>query len=146
MADTTPQTFENHARVVPAYHMGAFGIFVINLLWSAYRVWTIRSADSVIALLLAVAFLILFFYTRVFALTVQNRVIRLEMTMRLQKLLPEDLRARIGELTVGQLIALRFASDQELAGLCRTVVTEKLSDQKAIKKMIKNWTPDYLRA
>jgi hypothetical protein len=145
MAHTVPQTYENHVRFVPAYHGGAFGILAINLLWSLYRAVAHVSADSVIALLLAIALLIMFGYTRQFALTVQDRVIRLEMRLRLERLLPADLRTRISELTLDQLIALRFASDEELPDLCRTVLNEKLTDRKTIKKMVKNWTADYLR-
>ena len=146
MAQAVPQTYENHTRIVPPYHMGVFGILIINLFWSLYRAVTQLSGDTLVSLLLAVALLILFFYVRVFALTVQNRVIRLEMTLRLQQLLPPDLRGRIGELSVPQLVALRFASDEEMCDLCRTVLDQRLSSQKAIKKMIKRWTPDYLRA
>ena len=153
MAETTPQTFENHTRFVPAYHMGVFGIFAINLLWSIYKIVRAASAgsgfavaDALVGLLLAVAFLILFFYARMFPLTVQDRVIRLEMRLRLQKLLPAELAPRIDELTVGQLAALRFASDPELPELTRKVLTEKLTDRKTIKRMIKSWQPDYQRA
>src|SRR5688500_2419872 len=96
MAQTASQSFENHARLIPAYHLGAFGIFVINLLWSIYRLVMVPSVDSLIALLLAVGFLLLFFYARVFALTVQDRVIRLEMWLRMRELLPADLHDRIG--------------------------------------------------
>ncbi len=140
------QNFENHARIVPGFHFVAFGIFAINLIWSSYRVIRFFSAESVISLLLAVAFLLLFFYARIFAMTVQDRVIRLEMQLHLQRLLPAELRPRIGDFTVGQLIALRFAGDEELPGLARKVLDEKLDDRKAIKKMIKNWKPDFLRA
>ena len=64
MAETAQQSFENHARIVPAYHMGAFGIFLINLLWSLYRLAKYPSAETVVSLLLAVGFLLLFFYAR----------------------------------------------------------------------------------
>jgi len=77
---------------------------------------------------------------------VQDRVIRLEMRLRLQQLLAQDLRVRIPEFTVGQLVALRFASDAELPDLARKTLDEKLTDRKAIKKMIRDWQPDELRA
>ena len=104
------------------------------------------SADTVISLLVAAALVLLALYGRMFALRVQDRVIRLEMQVRLQNLLPPDQRAHIPEFTVGQLVALRFASDAELPGLARKVLDEKLSDRKTIKKMIQNWQPDDLRA
>jgi hypothetical protein len=77
---------------------------------------------------------------------VQDRVIRLEMQLRLQQLLPQDLRPRMREFTVNQLVSLRFASDAELPALARKVLDEKLNDRKAIKKLIRDWQPDYLRA
>ena len=146
MAQTTPQTYANHTRIVPAYHMGVFPILAINLLWSGYKVVRSFSGDSVVALLVAVALLLIFFHARIFVLKVQDRVIRLEMTLRLEKLLPADLRPRIKDFTVDQLIALRFASDEELPDLARKVLTENVSTRKAIKQMIKKWNPDYLRA
>lgn len=146
MAQPKPQSFANHTRIVPAYHMGAFGILVINLLWSGYRVISDFSADAVVALLVAVALLLIFFHVRIFTLTVQDRVIRLEMRLRLEKLLPADLQPRISEFTVPQLVALRFASDEELPALARKVLTENITDRKAIKQMIQKWNPDYLRA
>jgi hypothetical protein len=66
--------------------------------------------------------------------------------LRLQGILPPDLLPRIPEFEVAQLIALRFASDAELPGLARKVLDEKMTDRKAIKKMVKDWQPDLLRA
>jgi hypothetical protein len=140
------QNFENHAKFVPGYHIATLGIFVINLIWRIYGVIQSFSAASVISLLLAFAFLLLSFYARIFALTVQDRVIRLEMRLRLQQLLPPELRPRIPELTVDQLVSLRFAGDRELPALARRVLDEKLTDRKAIKKLIQDWQADFLRA
>src|ERR1700730_13208094 len=137
-----PQNFENHVRVIPGYHMVTFGIFAINLVWCIYRAVRAFSVQSVISLLLAVGFLLLFFYARIFVLTVQDRVVRLEMRLRLQQALPADLLHRIPEFEVGQLVALRFASDQELPSLARRVLDENLRDRKTIKKMIRAWQPD----
>jgi len=147
------QSIENHARVVTGFHRVALPILALNFFWAIYRLVRSFSADSIyarldsfFALLLAVALLLLFFYARIFALTVQDRIIRLEMTLRLERLLPPDLRPRVHEFTVSQLVALRFASDAELPDLARRVLAENLTDRKAIKRMIKNWKPDFLRA
>jgi hypothetical protein len=140
------QNFENHSRVVPGYHVVTFGIFAINLVWRIYRVVRVFSVPSVISLLLAIGFLLLFFYVRTFVLTVQDRVVRLEMRLRLQQILPADLRPRISEFQLGQLVALRFASDEELSELARKVLDENLTNRKVIKRMIRNWQPDFLRA
>jgi hypothetical protein len=146
MAQAKPQSFENHTRIVPAYHMVAFPILAINLLWSLYRMVRNFSADTVIGLLLAFALVIIFLFARLFTLTVQDRVIRLEMRLRLEKLLPADLQPRIPELALAQLVALRFASDEELPALTRRVLTENITDRKVIKQMIQKWNPDHLRA
>jgi len=88
----------------------------------------------------------MFFLARIFALTVQDRVIRLEMRLRLRDLLPADLQPRIPEFTRAQLVALRFAGDRELPALARRVLEERLTDRKAIKAMIVDWQADHLRA
>jgi len=145
MASEKPQSYENHARYVLGYHGVVFGIFVLNLLWSGYRVATDSGVGTLVNFLLAAAFLLLFFYARRFAATVQDRVIRLEMRLRLAQVLPADLRSEIGRFTVDQLIALRFAGDDELPALARKVLDEKLTARDAIKKLVKNWQADLLR-
>lgn len=140
------QNFSNHTRVVPAFHLVALPIFFFNVVWAIVRVIRHFSAENVVSLLVAIALVIAFTYARLFALTVQDRVIRLEMRLRLRELLPADLRERIPEFSVAQLIALRFAGDAELPGLARKVLDEKLTDRTAIKKMIQTWQPDTLRA
>jgi len=145
MASPKPQNFENHVRLVPAYHFAASGILIINLIWSLYKIVLHPSGDTVVALLVAIALVILWFYARTFALTLQDRVVRLETTLRLEKLLPLDLRPRIKEFTLGQLIAIRFASDEELPALAAKVLQEKITSRTEIKRMVKNWNPDYQR-
>jgi hypothetical protein len=145
MAKNTVQTFENHTRYVPLYHFVLFGILMINLVWSVVRIVRHPSVDAAVALLIAFGLLILFFYARQFALTMQDRLIRLEMRLRLVKVLPADLAQRIGELTVSQLIGLRFASNEELPELVRKVLAEGISDRTAIKRMVRIWQGDYLR-
>ena len=146
MAQQSPQTFENHARLVPAYHFVAFPLFAINFFFTLYQVVTNFSWASLVAFGVAVALILLFFLARVMALTVQDRVIRLEETLRMRALLPAELQARIDELSVKQMVALRFASDGELPNLARQVLDGKIHDQKAIKKMVRQWRADYQRA
>jgi len=146
MAQPKVQNFQNHAKLVPAFHLVAAPIFIINIIWSIIHLVRVPSVGAVISTLLAFAFLILAFTARIFALTVQDRVIRLEMQLRLQQVLPVALRPRIPEFTVGQLVSLRFASDEELPALAQKVLDDKITDRKAIKKMIRNWQPDFLRA
>jgi hypothetical protein len=140
------QNFQNHARFVPAYHFFALPIFLINFVWHIVQVLRHLSFGTVMACLTAAALVVLAFYARVFALTVQDRVIRLEMKLRLQQLLTADLRPRIGEFTPAQLVGLRFASDAELPELARKVLDKKITERANIKKMVRDWQPDYLRA
>jgi hypothetical protein len=140
------QTFENHTKFVPAWHFVAAPILLVNFGWAIHNVIKVQDTGTVIALLLSIALLIVWAFARVFALTVQDRVIRLEMRLRLAALLPVEMRSRIPEFTVAQLVSLRFAGDDELPALARKVLDEKINDRKAIKKMIKNWQPDELRA
>ncbi len=140
------QNFENHTKTVPAFHYFVLPVLTLNLGWSINRVARHFSSDAVVSLLLAAALILLALYARMFALTVQDRVIRLEMQLRLRNLLPPDLHPSIVDFTVGQLVALRFASDAELPGLARKVLDEKVNDRKTIKKMIQNWQTDLLRA
>jgi hypothetical protein len=141
------QNFTNHAKTVPAYHFFVMPVMFLNLGWSIYR-WktSLWSVDGAIWVLTSVALLLGFLLARIFALSVQDRVIRLEERLRCERLLPPDLRARIVELEPGQLISLRFASDAELPALARKVLDEKIKDRKVIKQQIKNWRADYLRA
>ncbi|PYU25703.1 MAG: hypothetical protein DMG32_11640 [Acidobacteria bacterium] len=146
MAQEKTQTFENHNRVVPAYHMFVFGVFLINFVWRLVQLKDGITFASIMNVLLGAAFVVLFFYARTFPLTVQDRVIRLEMRLRLERLLPQDLRSRIPDFTIPQLISLRFAGDEELPALARQVLDERLNDRKSIKRRIKNWQADFLRA
>lgn len=141
------QTLANHSRIVPAFHMVALPILALNLADQIYRMVRLGiSFDSVVSLLLAIALILVALYARMFALTVQDRVIRLEMRLRLEGVLPPDLKPLIPKFSVDQLVALRFASDAELPSLCRRVLEEKLTKRSSIKELIKTWKPDYLRA
>lgn len=140
-----PQSFENHAKLVPLYHYVTFGLLVVNLAWAGVRVFRGFSTGTVVAFLLALALIFLFFFARVFALGVQDRIIRLEERLRMERLLPDDLKGRIPDFATEQLVGLRFASDEELPGLARRVLDEGISDRKTIKQAVKNWRADHQR-
>jgi hypothetical protein len=146
MPSEASQNIKNHARIVPLYHGVALPILGINAVWTVKRAFTRPSWETAIAALVGIALVLMFFFARMFALTVQDRVIRLEMRLRLRELLPADLIARIHELTPGQLVAMRFASDRELPALARRVLDERLQDRKAIKRLVEDWQADHLRA
>lgn len=140
------QTYKNHAKFVPIYHFVAFPIIVLNFGWASYRMFELRTGDSIVNTLTALGLVILFFMARVFALRVQDRVIRLEMRLRLRELLPPGLQPRIADFTASQLVAMRFASDAELPDLAVAVLRDHIHDKKVIKQMIKEWQGDHLRA
>ena len=143
----TEQNFQNHTKFVPAFHLFAVPVLVINFGWSLYRLRTLGfSFAGIFGVLLAAALVVLVFAARLFALAVQDRVIRLEERLRYERVLPADLQARSGEFEIGQIVSLRFASDAELPALARKVLDEKLTERKAIKQLIKSWRPDYQRA
>ena len=146
MANSEPQTFANHARFVPGYHFLTFGLVLINIGWSIYRLVKLPSVDAAVMLGVAIALGFVFFYARTFPLTVQDRLIRLEERLRMADILPADLKPRIAHFTPAQLIALRFASDNELPTLARRVLDDGLADRKAIKRLITSWRADHLRA
>jgi hypothetical protein len=146
MAQKLPQSFENHARILPAYHYVAFPLFAVNFFYMLYQTVTAFSWANLVGFGLAVALVLLFFIARVMAMTVQDRVIRLEERMRMRALFPPDLQPSIDTFTVKQLVALRFASDAELPALARKVLDDNIVDQKAIKKMVTAWRADHLRA
>ena len=141
------QNFANHAKTVPAFHFFVLPVLILNIGWSIYRWKTLLwSIDGGIWVLTSVALLVGFLCARMFALSVQDRVIRLEERLRCERLLPQHLHARIVEFEPGQLISLRFASDAEFPTLAQKVLDEKMKDRKTIKQQIKNWRSDYLRA
>ena len=143
----TEQNFKNHGKFVPVFHFFAVPVFVVNLVWSFFRLRTLGfSFAGIFGVLLAGALVVLVFEARLFALAVQDRVIRLEERFRYERVLPADLQARSGEFEIGQIVALRFAGDAELPALARKVLDEKLTERKAIKQLIKCWRPDYQRA
>ena len=117
MAQEKIQNFGNHARLVPLFHFFVVPVLAINLIWSLVQLRNGIAFASILSVLVAAALMALAFVARISALTVQDRVIRLEMRLRLARLLPADLHPRIADFTVSQLISLRFADDDELPRL-----------------------------
>jgi hypothetical protein len=143
------QNFANHTKLFPLFHFFVLPVLLVNLGIQIYwlkELWNTFTFRSIFNVLLAFALIAGFLSARRFALAVQDRVIRLEERLRYQRLLPADLQPRIEEFSVAQLVSLRFASDAELPSLARKVLDEKMQERKAIKQLVKNWKPDYLRA
>lgn len=140
-----PQSFENHAKMVPGFHYGAFGLILIVLVWTVVVMVRDFSTGALMNFVLVVALIMVGLYGRIFALGAQDRVIRLEERLRMQTVLPDDLRPRIMDLTTDQLIGLRFAPDEELPDLVRKVLDGSLKGRKEIKAAVKNWRADHQR-
>jgi Family of unknown function (DUF6526) len=157
-----PQNLANHSKIVPMFHLFLLPVLALNLISSI--IWAVRIlgrshgiegqsraievsvlVSVITSLLVSVGLIVLAFLARVFALGVQDRVIRLEERLRYQQLLPEDLKQRINDFTINQLVALRFASDAELPALARKVLDGNINSRKAIKQMIQTWRADYQR-
>src|SRR5947199_9744061 len=112
------QNFANHGKFVPTFHFFAVPVFGITFVWSLVRLWKLGfSFAGIFGVILAAALVILAFQARLFALAVQDRVIRLEERLRYAQVLPADLQARCAELTSGQIASMRFASDAGLQAL-----------------------------
>jgi biopolymer transport protein ExbB/TolQ len=118
-------------------------VCLVHAVWSVIASFSLQ---SVMSLVLVLAVGIVFFYSRTFALAVQDRLIRLEERLRLERILPDSLRARVGDFTTEQLVALRFASDAELPALAQSVLDENKQDREEIKRQIKQWRADHQRA
>jgi uncharacterized protein DUF6526 len=141
------QSFQNHAKWVPPYHFFVLPVLLINLGFSIF--WCVKAwftVSGVLSVVFAAALFVGMAMARAMVMRVQDRVIRIEERIRFERLLPADMHARIGEFTMDQLVALRFASNAELPELARKVLEEKVKDRKAIKQMIKTWRPDFARA
>jgi len=150
-----PQNFSNHSKLVPAFHFFVLPVLFANVIQAGYWLFGRFARNhatglgvaigALIYFLLALALLTLALLARLFALGVQDRVIRLEERLRYQQLLPDALKPRINEFTINQLVALRFASDAELPALATRVLDSKLDNRKAIKRMIQIWRADLQR-
>jgi hypothetical protein len=140
------QSYQKHTRLLPLFHFFVLPVLLANVLISAWRLWQLPTLGTAFGVVFAVALLGLALASRLQAITVQDRLIRLEMRLKLRQLLPPDLQPRINDLTHRQLVALRFASDPELPDLVRDVLAGKLTTSKEIKMRVKNWQADWLRA
>jgi Family of unknown function (DUF6526) len=143
---SSPQNYANHRRFFPLFHYVALPIFLANVVVvvahairqpSAFNAWLVVLSIGLVSGIIAV---------RASALIVQNRLIALEMRLRLATSLAPDLRSRIPELHLRHLIGLRFAGDAELPGLVERCLRGELATTDAVKCEVREWRADYLRA
>jgi hypothetical protein len=141
----TPQSYANHTRWHPPFHFFVMPVLLINVIWTIVDCVKHPTWNCHWGIVVSVALVLLALFARTNSLKVQDRIIRLEEQLRHQRVLSAELAQQAGSLTVGQMIALRFAADAELEALVREVVSGKLSKPAEIKQAIKNWRADNLR-
>jgi len=144
MADST-QTLASHRRFIPVFHFFALPVLLINVLVAGYYFVRDPRLINGWGLLVAIALAVGISWSRFMPLRAQDRIIRLEERTRLERLLPSDLRGRIGELSERQLIAIRFAPDDEVPDLTRRTLNGELKSPGDIKRAIHNWRADHFR-
>jgi uncharacterized protein DUF6526 len=146
-----PQTYANHRAALPAIWMAAGIVILIDIgrrAWLAFHERSLGPDHWLVHLwyvVLLSAVLVVWYQSRRRAQIVQDRVIRLEMRVRLERVLGGARRADIERLTVPQLVGLRFASDAELPALVEDVLAGRLTGQDEIKRRVKDWQADWLR-
>ena len=144
MSETSTQNLKNHARLDPLYHIFLGLVVLVNLLYSIVHLVRHLSLRSGWFVVVSLALVILYIRVRTYPIKVQDRVIRLEERLRLMALAPPEWRDQVNRLSVDQLIALRFASDDELIPLAKQALNEHLS-RKQIKERVRNWRADHWR-
>ena len=145
MADTNPQTYANHTRRQPAFHFFVVPVMVINLIWSIVQFVMTPGWNSGRWAVVSLALLVLSFLVRLNPLKAQDRIIRLEENLRYQQVLSPALLQQTSKLRPGQIVALRFAPDDELEELLSAALAGKLTEPAQIKQAVKNWRSDTFR-
>lgn len=139
------QSFDSHAKFVPMYH-GVLTVLLLAVIATSIKSLIGNfSLGGIMEVVLPIAVLMTALWARAFALGVQDRLIRLEERLRMERILPDDLRAKIGDISTDVLIGLRFAPDEELPGLARRIMDGELTDRKSVKQAVANWRTDDQR-
>lgn len=139
------QTRASHKRYLPVWHFFALPVLIANVFVEAMRFYRAPTGLNGWSVVVAVALVIGIYLSRSMPLRAQDRIIRLEERIRFERVLPTDLRGRIEDLTAEQLIALRFAPDDEVPELTRRALSGELKTRSDIKRAVRNWRPDHMR-
>lgn len=140
-----PQTFANHTRWHPPFHYFIVPVMLINFIWSIVNCVMAPGWNSAWQIVVSLALVMLMLFVRVNPIKVQDRIIRLEERLRYQRVLSPELGQQAGALTLGQIVALRFAPEDELEELVSAVLAGKLTKPTEIKRAIRNWRADTFR-
>ena len=136
------QTYDNHVRYSPLFHFILVPLLTLNVIYQAVRLYQEPSVDRAVFTILSLGFIAMITAARLQALKAQDRVIRLEEKLRYRELLPNEQAAQASEISLGQLVALRFAGDEELSDLLGRTLRGEFAAPKEIKLAIKNWRAD----
>ena len=139
------QDYSSHRQYLPAFHFVTVPILLVNVGVEAARLYRYQTIYHAWGVVVAIALLLLAFVARGMAVKAQDRIIRLEERLRLGTLLPAEHREKVNDLTPKQLVALRFAPDEELPELAQRTMTGEFKTQNEIKKAIRNWRADTHR-
>jgi hypothetical protein len=140
-----PQSYENHTRWHAPFHFFLAPVLLTNVIVAIVQLVRDPGLDRAWGLVVSIALLVLAALVRTNPLRAQDRLIRLEESLRYYQVLPEELAQRAASLTTAQTVALRFAPDEELEGLVREVLEGRLTKPGDIKRAIKGWRADTLR-
>ena len=139
------QSYDNHVRYFPLIHFVLFPLLTLNLIYQAVRLYQEPSVDRAVFTFLSFVFIGMIAAARAQAVKAQDRVIRLEERLRYREVLPPELAERASDLSARQIIALRFAGDDELPDLARRACENEFATTRDIKQAVKNWRGDYHR-
>lgn len=139
------QTYATHSRRPPALYLAGATVLIVNALYAAWLLFQNPGGMTLWQLIVAFALVLVALAIRGNSTRLQDRIIRLEERLRLSRILPEDLRDKVNDLTPAQIIALRFASDEEVPDLARRTLAGEFQKPADIKRQVKNWRGDYLR-
>jgi Family of unknown function (DUF6526) len=139
------QNYQNHTRWFPLFHFILMPLLLVLTIWAAVCVFMEFEWWRLQLLLLTIALVISSFAARMQALKAQDRLIRLEESIRYDRVLPPALAAEAKGLRLGHIVALRFSSDEELADLVARTIRGEFGSTKEIKLAIKNWRADHVR-
>jgi hypothetical protein len=141
------QSYSNHSRYIPLYHFITSGLIGAAFALSAFKLYKAVTHErfyfiAMVLLIISTVLILLWWYTRAFALKAQDRAIRAEENFRHYLLTGKPLDKKLG---IKQIVALRFASDEEFPALAQKASREDLKATE-IKKAITNWKADFDRA
>jgi len=141
------QNYKNHLRLFPLHHYIATPLTIGLFIWSLVALGSMNTdncADGLFKILASFALVLVVFIARTYGIKNQDRVIRLEMRQRYFELTNKSFAPLEKQLRMGQIIALRFAGNDELLPLIDRAIAENLSN-KDIKQAVADWQADFYR-